>query len=298
MNPEPGTVQLQGLYEGPVSSWAPQQELVADALRRAGAPDNCLHAVTHGGRGSLEPEPILFPRGQFADAPADCVALALELMLEETLGGKPDEWFSTLRVIEYQERVQIESLIQVNEDGIRGISREQPWTPVPQKSLKDRIWQNKLILSLAILAFLVYGFFNRHKVGEWVHAFETRFFSEDFAIAEEYRQELNGFGTFLYAEAEIEEESNQLVVTLRQTNAYPQTPSDFDLARDQADRLEGIALAALELGKAQVVLHLSDGDVHRRTVSLIDWEEGGSLRLEFPTSTWKDVELTLLEMES
>lgn len=298
MNPEPGTVQLQGLYEGPTSSWAPQQELVADALRRAGAPENCLHAVIHGGRGSLEPEPILFPRGQFADAPADCLALALELMLEETLGGKPEEWFSTLRVIEYQERVQIESLIQVNEDGIRGITREQPWTPVPQKSLQDRIWANKLVLSLAVLAFLVYGFFNRHKVGEWVHAIETRFFAEDFAIAEDFRQELVGFGTFLYAEAEIEEESNQLVVTLRQTNAYPHTPSDFDLARDQADRLEGIALAALELGKAQVVLHLSDGDVHQRTVSLIDWEEDGSLRLEFSTAPWRGVELTLLEMQS
>lgn len=298
MNPEPGTVQLQGLFEGPVSSWAPQQELVADALRRAGAPENCLHAVTHGGRGSLEPEPILFPRGQFADAPADCLALALELMLEETLGGKPEEWFSTLRVIEYQERVQIESLIQVNEDGIRGITREQPWTPVPQKSLQDRIWANKLVLSLAVLAFLVYGFFNRHKVGEWVHAIETRFFAEDFAIAEDFRQELVGFGTFLYAEAEIEEESNQLVVTLRQTNAYPQTPSDFDLARDQADRLEGIALAALELGKAQVVLRFSDDDVHQRTVSLIDWEEDGSLRLEFSTTAWKNIELTLLKMES
>jgi hypothetical protein len=298
MNPEPGTVQLQGLYEGPTSSWAPQQELVADALRRAGAPENCLHALIHGGRGSLEPEPILFPRGQFADAPADCLALALELMLEETLGGKPEEWFSTLRVIEYQERVQIESLIQVNEDGIRGISREQPWTPVPKKSLQDRIWANKLVLSLAVLAFLVYGFFNRHKVGEWVHAFETRFFAEDFAIAEELQQELGGFGTYLYAETELDEELNQLVVTLRQTNAYPHTPSDFDVARAQADRKEGIALAALELGKATLILHFQDGDVHRKTVSLIDWEDDGSLRVDFATTPWRGSTLTLMEMES
>lgn len=298
MIPEPGTVQFQGLFEGPTAAWAPQQDLLADALRRAGAPENCLHAVVTGGRASLEPDPGLFPRGQFADNPADCLAMALELLLAESAGGQPAEWFSSLRVIEYQERTQVETLIQIHEGGVRGMTREQPWSPVPKKTMGDHLRANRIIYSLAALALMVFAYFNLHKVEDAWNTIRGSYFAEDFALAEDFEMDLGGFATFLEVEATVENDGDLLVVTLVQKNAFPQTPRDFDLAREQVQRSEAIALAAIELGRAQLVLHFEDGLENPRTISLSDWESDGSVKIEIVTTAWRDNQLSRLEMKS
>ncbi|RMH03096.1 MAG: hypothetical protein D6702_06985 [Planctomycetota bacterium] len=152
----PGRIRIEGLLEGPTASFSPAADRLAEALVRAGAPADCLVCRLEGGRAAIEPAPGLFPREQFAADPAEALALALTLLLEEEGAGAPSEWFSTLRVTAWEEDRRRESLLQLSRDGIRVVARESPWSPPPpeRRSLLRRYGLIALLLAVGGGAWL------------------------------------------------------------------------------------------------------------------------------------------------
>jgi len=288
MNPEPGTVQLLGLYEGPASAWTPTADQLEDALRRAGAPDNLLHAVISGGRASLEPDPGFFPRGQFSDEPAAAVALALEMLLEESVGGQPAEWFSNLRMLEFQDNKRIETLLQVHPDGVRGVTREQPWSPIPRQSYLSMLREQWWIVALVVLGFGISTWLKRDTIRDTWHAL----FADDMAIAAGFEKDLSGFAPFVEMEVQVSEDEKMVIVVLSKRDSYPDSPAAIDLARAQASMEEASALSAIELGHAEIFLEFSSHNSFTRSVPLDAWQADGRYRMEIPSFTWKGEELT------
>jgi hypothetical protein len=284
MNPEPGTVQVLGLYEGPTESWEPRADVLADALRRAGAPGNLLQAVITGGRASLEPDPAFFPRGQFNGEPHEVLALALEMLLEEEVGGQPQEWFSSLRVVEYREDKRLETLIQVQADGVRGVVREQPWTPVPPPTAWETFRAQKWILLLIAVGLVAGGWLQRDRVFDLWDDLTGTVFAEDLALAEDFNPDFEAFALFLDLEIELSEDGGLLLVRLERLATYPDSPQALDDARAQASMEEAAALAAIERGRAELRLRFDDGELVKHEVPLDAWQADGRYAMEFPTA--------------
>lgn len=269
--PLPGQVRIEGLYEGPSSSWEPQQDLLADALRRAGAPEQALHALVDGGRASLEPSDLAFPRGQFSAAPGDALALALELLLEETAGGRPDEWFSTLRVVEYRDDSRVETLIKIDEEGVRTASREAPWVATLPPTLQERLrtqWP-------ALLAILIVG-----GIALWMQRDELRgllgkaqqLTDEELQVADAPELDPAGFAGLF--ELTLQSDQEEVRVVLTRGPQYPQDAAAIEALRaEQGISLDRLAaLRAVESGKLRVVLRFAEGGDGHRTVDLLDGE--------------------------
>ena len=284
-------MQVLGLYEGPTESWLPLQDRLADALRRAGAPTNLLHAVLTGGRASLEPDPGWFPREQFSGNPAEALALALEMLLEETAGGRPAEWFSTLRVLEYREDLRTETLLQVEADGIRCVTREQPWSPIPKPRWADLLREQWWILLLIACGIGIGGWLQRERIrGYWIQ-FQDVVLADDFAMAEDFKIELDGFATYLEMSMELSVDGERLILLLERRADFPDSPAALDLARAQASMTQAAALMAIEFGHAELVLIFLDGRRDQRKIPLNGWQDDGKYHLEIPTGDWKDRQL-------
>ncbi|PCJ54757.1 MAG: hypothetical protein COA70_03430 [Planctomycetota bacterium] len=272
MTPEPGLVQILGLYEGPAESWTPLQDQLVDALRRAGVPTNLLRATITGGRAALEPDPGLFPREQFSSSPGECVALALEMLLTETADGQPHEWFCTLRLIEYQQTTRTETLLQIHPDGIRGITREQPWTPIPKTSWMDILRQQWWVITLVVIGLGAGGWLKRESIQDYYSAF----FGADLVLLDLLVIEPEGFGLYLDLTVELDENDAELHIRLAQKEGFPDTPAAIDALRKDASMRNAAALTALELGYAQLVLVFEDDLESLERIPLTDWDDEGN----------------------
>ena len=284
MNPEPGSVQVLGLYEGPAESWTPMQDQLVDALRRAGVPTNLLRASINGGRAALEPDPGFFPREQFSSEPGEAVALALEMLLTETANGQPHEWFCTLRLVEYHETKRIETLLQVHEDGIRGATREQPWSPIPKLSLLDHARQQGWVIALVLIGLGAGAWLKRGEIAEYYDAL----FGNDFVVQESMSTDLDGFASYLDLTVDFSENDDELQVQIQKLDSYPDSPAAIDALRSTASMQEAAALSAMELGYAQLTLRFEDETEEQVRLSLSNWEADGSLVHSFYTSGWQD----------
>jgi hypothetical protein len=291
MSPKPGSVQILGLYEGPAESWAPRQDHLVDALRRAGVPTNLLYASSNGGRAALEPELGSFPREQFTGEPGEAVALALEMLLAETANGQPHEWFCTLRLVEFHETKRTETLLQVHEDGIRGVTREQPWTPVTRESLLDHARKQLWIMALVAIGLGASIWLKRSEIAGYYNAL----FSSDFVAQEATPVDTTGFASYL--EVSIDSPEDGLVLVFQRLEAYPDSPAALDTLRSTASMEEAAALSAIELGYAQLELLFEDETTEQARISLSQWDESGQFEHFFGTSGWqgrtlKEVRLT------
>jgi len=291
MTPEPGLVQILGLYEGPTEAWSPLQDQLVDSLRRAGVPTNLLRAVISGGRASLEPDPGFFPREQFASNPGEAVALALDMLLTETANGQPEDWFSTLRLIEYHEDKRVETFLQVHPDGVRGISREQPWNPIPKKKLITLLREQWWMIVLIVVGVSVSGWLKRDSIQEqWDHL-QRVFFSEDFVIGESVAIEPNGFDSYLQVTVLPIKEEAQLVIEFSKRDNYPDSPAAIDALRTNASMAEAAALSAIELGYVQLEITLDNDSTQQVRVSLNQWNQDGKYLQVFDTDDWQGREL-------
>jgi hypothetical protein len=294
MNPKPGSVQILGLYEGPAESWTPRQDHLVDALRRAGVPTNLLHTSIDGGRAALEPEPSFFPREQFSGEPGEALALALEFLLTETADGQqPHEWFCTLRLVEFHETKRTETLLQVHEDGIRGVTREQPWSPVPEQSLLDLARKQWWVLVLIVIGFTASIWLKRSEIASYYDAM----FGTDFVMKESLSVETDGFASYLKVDLDYSEDDHELVLSFEKLQTYPESTAAFDALRSTASMKEAAALSAMELGYAQLELLFDDNFSERERVSLSEWDESGKLEHSFDSSDWqgrtlKEIRLT------
>lgn len=255
---QPGQVRLEGLYEGPTSAWSPAADALADALRRSGAPDDCLQALVDGGRASLEASPALFPRGQFASDPGDAIGMALKLMIAESHGGRPEQWFSTLRVIEYRDDQLRESLVQVAADGVRVVARESDWTPAPPEPWSNRLrrqWPVGLLLLVALGAFAVK---EREAIGRYLRSIQGLVSGHVVEVPADFQADAGPFGDWIRF-TRVEVEGEELVVVLAPTDAYPATAAALDALRAGAGLDQRAALGALESGRARLRAALAEG---------------------------------------
>lgn len=283
MNPEPGCVQVLGLYEGPAESWTPVQDQLVDALRRAGVPTNLLHATINGGRAALEPDSGFFPQQQFSGKPGEAVALALEMLLTETASGQPHEWFCTLRLVEYHETTRTETLLQVHEDGIRGVTREQPWSPIPKRSLLDHARQQGWILALVVIGLGASVWLKRGEIAQYYEAL----FGNDFVVQESMTTELDGFASYLDLTVDFSKNDDELQIRVQKLESYPSSPAAIDALRSAASMQEAAALSAIELGYAQLILRFEDETEEQVRLSLSSWQEDGSFEHYFFTKDWQ-----------
>lgn len=293
MNPKPGSVQILGLYEGPAESWTPRQDHLVDALRRAGVPTNLLHTSINGGRAALEPEPIFFPREQFSSEPGEALALALEFLLTETAEGQPHEWFCTLRMVEFHATKRTETLLQVHEDGIRRVTREQPWSPVPEQSLLDLARKQWWVLVLIVIGFGASIWLKRSEITSYYDAM----FGTDFVVEESLSMEIGGFASYLKVDLDFSKNDHELVLSFEKLQTYPDSTAAFDALRSTASMQEAAALSAMELGYAQLELLFEDERSERERISLSQWDESGKLKHFFRTRDWqgrtlKEIRLT------
>lgn len=293
MNPTPGSVQILGLYEGPAESWTPRQDHLVDALRRAGVPTNLLHASINGGRAALEPDPGLFPREQFSSEPGEALAFALEMLLAETANGQPHEWFCTLRLVEFHETKRTETLLQIHESGIRGITREQPWSPVPKQSLLDQARKQWWVLLLIVIGFSASIWLKKSEIASYYNVL----FGNDFVVQESVSVNAEGFASYLKVDLDFSEDENELLLSFQKLEAYPGSPADLDALRSTANMQEAAALSAIELGYAQLELIFEDAPAERARVSLSQWDESGQFEHFFGTRAWhgrtlKEIRLT------
>ncbi|MBC8330150.1 MAG: hypothetical protein ISR76_09100 [Planctomycetes bacterium] len=255
---QPGQVRIEGLLEGPTSSWSPTADALADALGRAGAPRDCLSAVIDGGRGSLESSPAVFPRGQFSSDPAEALGLALELLLSETHGGRPEEWFSTLRVTEYRDRDQRESLLQVTVEGVRIVARETEWQPPPRPrwtAVLRRQWKVGLLL---LGAGVLLGVKERDQVGQFLRRVSGLVFGSALEVPEDFAAEPGAFREWIRF-AGVRSSGGELVVVLEATESFPRLPADLDALRATASLERRAALNAIENGRARLRVTLLEG---------------------------------------
>lgn len=257
--PQPGQVRLEGLYEGPVGSWCPAEDRVADALRRAGLPDGCLRAVVEGGHASLEPAGGLYPRGQFAADPGEALALAVRLLLDEELGGSPAEWLSTLRVTEWREDEVRESLVQVGDDGVRVVARESPWQAPPRPTATAFLRRHFKLGLLLLIAALAYGAKEREALFQkWDQLRAALFGAESLVVPDGFAADAGAFAPWVNA-ASVEVTAGELVVRFEAGEAFPADAAALDALRAAAGIEARAALGALEAGRARLAVEVAEG---------------------------------------
>lgn len=269
--PLPGQVRIDGLYEGPSAVWEPQQEQVRDALRRAGAPEAALHALIEGGRASLEASDLLFPREQFAADPGEALALALEMLLEESAGGQPADWFSTLRVTDFGEDSKTETLIKVEAEGVRLARRESPWVASLAPTLTERLQKNWLTIVVVLLAGGAAAWSQRDTIREMLGVAQS-LTEDDLHFADDMKVELGAFKGLLVVDVAITEGVLRAVVT--RGPAYPADAEALRAMREEPGQsMERLAaLTAVETGRVQLEFVFDDGEPVLRTLDLLDEE--------------------------
>lgn len=153
MRPQPGWVQLAGSMAGPWQEWPLQPEALRSALRDAGAPEDALKLHTDGGWLTVEPGHEFIPSDTFGSAqPAEVLAAALH-SLHGQMPQASEEWASTLRLTEFQEKHKVEALIGLTQDGVQAVGRQSPWVAVPEAGPMDllrRYWLVGIFLAIAL----------------------------------------------------------------------------------------------------------------------------------------------------
>jgi hypothetical protein len=282
----PGTVLVEGLVEGPASSWNPDPAALAGALKRAGAPATCLTIHEDGGRRALEPGAAHYPRGQFASDPAEALALALTFLFEGNQGKPPTEWFSTLRVTEYGERTKRETLIAFAPDGVRSAGGESAWAPPPSATgggMRALAARWPLVL-LVVAALGVVAWLKRDDIEGWFHKVGATIGGEDPA---KVAVEAGSFSKWV--DVKVGKDSNGLFATVAPRAGFPADAAAIDALRPTATLEERAALSAFETGRLRLVLLESkDGGTtaskERVDVDLKPLRKGETARASLETS--------------
>lgn len=273
--PRAGLVQVQGLLEGPSAHWAPTAEQVAGALQRAGAPADLLQVLVDGGRTVVEPQPHFYPHVQFAGAPAEVLQLALRFLLEEGPGGRPAEWFSTLRLTAYETGRKQEVLFHLAPEGIQVVRRESPWTPAAPSWWSS--WRRRWPFAALVLVAAA--------LGAWLSRDQLRALwwrlgaAAGLAQVEADQMPLDASTLQPWVQARIEALSARGVeVLLEPSPSYPRTAAEIDTLRAGAPLEQRAAISAMELGRAQLRVELADGSVETVAVDLAPLRRGATGR--------------------
>ncbi|MDA0666615.1 MAG: hypothetical protein O3A95_08975 [Planctomycetota bacterium] len=189
----------------------------------------------------------------------------------------------TLRLVEFHETKRTETLLQVHEDGIRGITREQPWSPIPKLNLLDLARKQWWVLVLVVIGFGASIWLKRSEIASYYDAM----FGNDFVVQESLSVETDGFASYLKVDLDFSEDDNELVLSFEKLQTYPDSTSAFDALRSTASMQEAAALSAMELGYAQLELLFEDEKFERERVSLSQWDESGKFKHFFRTSDWQ-----------
>ena len=195
--------------------------------------------------------------------------------------------------MEFHETKRTETLLQVHEDGIRGVTREQPWSPVPEQSLLDLARKQWWVLVLIVIGFTASIWLKRSEIATYYDAM----FGTDFVVQESLSVEMDGFSSYLKVDLDFSEADHELVLSFEKLPTYPDSTAAFDTLRSTASMQEAAALSAMELGYAQLELLFEDKTFERERVSLSQWSESGKLKHSFKTSDWqgrtlKEIRLT------
>lgn len=165
-----GVVCFSGLLEGPTASFAPNVVELGKALAAYGLPKDLLAVMIEGGRASITPCGVPYPRASFHADPADSFREALHQALnDEDLSG----WCSTLRLTEYRAAEKVESLVQLAAKGVIQTKRTSPYSPTARKPLVDTLRDNVKIIALLTAAAICLAWLYRDSISSIIESPET-----------------------------------------------------------------------------------------------------------------------------
>jgi len=250
----PGTVRIDGLVEGPTSSWNPSPDRLVEALRRVGSPEDALRVTIRGGRASLEPAIVPFLREEFAADPGEALALALDDVFREDAQARASAWFSTLRTTEYTLDRRRETLVTLDPRGIRTLVHEEPWSPPiarPRLGALAEHWPTALLVFLAAGAILYVERENARLL--WHRA--TAILAP--RSAEEIAAHAGAFADWI--DLGVARDGEEVIVRVRPRESFPVDPVALDALRAGAPIERRAALAALETGRAHLRVEVDEG---------------------------------------
>ncbi len=255
-----GRVRVEGLLEGPASSWDPAPAEVAAALERAGCPPALLQVAAEGGRRLLEPADPPgrgqdWPAAAFSGDPGRALGEALRDLLE-TAGGRPRGWDSSLRLLQEGGGRLRETLYRPVPEGIRALSRERaapPPAPDPRRR-RRRLWTAAILTAAAVL--LVAANWRRLDAETW--RFRYRFGLHDLE-SRPPEVDPGPFAPFVVLDFAPAVPNGEWRLEIAPAPGFPQTAEDRERVRAEADLATSGALAALELGRARIRIQVEGG---------------------------------------
>jgi hypothetical protein len=282
--PRPDTVVIEGMLEGPASSWEPEAGALAEALRRAGAPEIALHVVVEGGRCAVESVDRPLPREQFAAEPAEALSIALQNLFEGHARGRPAEWFSTLRVTEYTATTKKETLLAFGAEGIERPTRESPWTPPAEgAALSGGLRARAPIILLVLVALAAVALLRRDAISAWLQEVVAIFSP---GRAADVRVDAGTFHPWITPT--LKRDGTTWKLTLKPKSDFPADAAAIDRWTRDATLEQRAALRALESGRVRVVLVGSDErrDPHSISADVTPLRRGEKTVLDLPSREW------------
>lgn len=156
-----GVVCFNGLLEGPTASFDPNVAEIGRTLVAYGLPKDLLNVIIEGGRASISPSDVPYPRASFSADPADSLCEALHQIFNDQALA---DWCSTIRLTEYHDSEKIESLMQLTPKGVVQVKRTSPYSPTANKPLVDLLRNNVKMIVLVAVAAICLTWLYRDKI--------------------------------------------------------------------------------------------------------------------------------------
>jgi hypothetical protein len=280
-----GMLQLDGLLEGRLSALPEGEKRLQEWVRFAGSVALPFSLEIDGSQFNLLPGRQPLEAAQLGPEPSETVVNALNQLVKLFPASERQHVFSTLRSVEYRANLEIQTLYAMGSQGqIEARQRSvesQTTAPLRPMGHKQKLRLAGLGLAVALVVLAASTFFVDYRqllarVRDRLTPFDAQAVAVDNAAFEPY----------FTVEGKASQEGC-LVLSLKRTPQYPQSPQDLDkLSAQSAGSLEQrLAVEALARGYVHCELFDRDGrfiTAAFERIAPLQQEESIRLRLPLP----------------
>jgi len=280
-----GTMELNGLIEGPLPDDAGAEDRLRDWVRGMREMGVVFHLEVTSGAFSLLPSNDPWPSQPLGDVPHESLSQALEQLLEPFPAELARRVTSTLRSSEYRKGEEVQT-VYLNDGGT--IRREQRTVAAETEAPPQPISPKEIARTLAIGAVVAAALLGITSLFVDVPGLARQLIGTVRPIrADDIEIDVSAYGAFFTVEKK-EVAGDALRITLRRTDKFPLTDEALQQAADEADDAikERLAVAAIARGYVRCDIHDSDGKfVTWTTVRIAGLRDDETIVVHVPLKT-------------